>query len=512
MNRIGIDVGGTNTDAVLLQGTNIVASVKTPTTADVTSGIVTALADIIRQSGVDRRSIDAIMIGTTHFTNAVHQGVDLMPVAAIRICLPTGRSLEPFIDWPQRLRDKVYGETFLIEGGYEFDGRPIVPFDADGIRDAARRIRAANLTSVAVTSVFSPLNSACEDQAGEILRQECPNVDITLSHTLGRIGLLERENVALLNASLRHLARKTIRAFTRGIAASGFEAKLYLTRNDGTVMLADTAETFPVLSFASGPTNSMRGAAFLSHIDDAIVVDVGGTTTDIGMLRNGFPREANNVIEIGGVRTLFRMPDLFSLALGGGTLIRSEPLEIGPESTGYELASRGVAFGGDELTATDLAIARGLIELGERSRVAQLPSQLIDAALGAIHAMIEDGVDRIKTAAGDMVLIAVGGGSFLVPDGLEGVSKVHRVRHGEVANAIGAAIAQVSGEADRIFRDIERHEAIDESRQIAEARAVAAGADPATLETVEIEDLPLAYMPGNSVRIRVRVVGDIAQT
>ena len=84
------------------------------------------------------------------------------------------------------------------------------------------------------------------------------------------------------------------------------------------------------MSFASGATNSMRGAAFLSGIAEAVVIDVGGTTTDIGQLRRGFPREANSVVEVGGVRTLFRMPDFFSIGLGGGSVVEREPLSVGP--------------------------------------------------------------------------------------------------------------------------------------------------------------------------------------
>src|SRR5581483_10547705 len=207
------------------------------------------------------------------------------------------------------------------------------------------------------------------------------DVAVTLSHHLGRIGLLERENVALLNAALLDLARRTTRAFTDAIARSGLRAPLYLTQNDGTVMLAEVAARFPVYSFASGPTNSMRGAAFLSKLDDAIVVDVGGTTSDIGCLRHGFPREANNVVEVGGVRTLFRMPDLLSLGLGGGSRVTREPLAIGPASVGFRLTEQALVFGGDVLTVTDVAVAAGLIDLGHRARVASLPKGLVDAAL-----------------------------------------------------------------------------------------------------------------------------------
>ena len=510
MRRVGIDVGGTNTDAVLLDGDAVVHAVKTPTTADVTRGITTALHELLTVTRA-AAPIDAVMIGTTHFTNAVVQRRDLTRVAAVRIGLPASASLPPFVDWPDDLAALVRGEVAMIAGGHEYDGRPIVPFDAHAMREAARRIRAAGIASVGIAAVFSPLNAECETQAAEVLREECPDIAVTLSHQLGRIGLLERENAALLNACLIELARKTTRAFTEALRASGIAAPLYLTQNDGTVMLAEVAEAYPVYSFASGPTNSMRGAAFLSKRDEALVVDVGGTTTDIGSLRHGFPREANSVVEIGGVRTLFRMPDLLSLGLGGGTRVAREPLAIGPTSVGYRLTEQALVFGGDVLTVTDVAVAAGLIDLGDRARVASLPAALVDAALVRIRGMIEEGVDRMKTDAGLVPLIAVGGGSFLVPARLAGVSEVLNVPHQAVANAVGAAIAQVSGEVDQIFQDLTREEAIARARRAAEDKAVAAGADRATINVVEVEDLPLAYLPGNSLRTRVRVVGDIAE-
>jgi N-methylhydantoinase A/oxoprolinase/acetone carboxylase beta subunit len=509
--RIGIDVGGTNTDAVLLEDDAVAAAAKTPTTPDVTTGITRALAALVEQAPAARQA-QAAMIGTTHFTNAVVQRRDLGRVAAVRIGLPSGASLPPFVDWPTDLTDLVRAEVVMLEGGHEFDGRPLVPFDAKGMRAAARRFRAAGIRSVAIAAVFSPLNAACEEEAAAILREECPDAAVTLSHRLGRIGLLERENAALLNGCLVELARRTTRAFTDALRASGIQAPLYLTQNDGTVTLAEVAEAYPVYSFASGPTNSMRGAAFLSKREEALVIDVGGTTTDIGSLRLGFPREANNVVEIGNVRTLFRMPDLLSLGLGGGTIVRHAggSLALGPASVGYRLTEQALVFGGDVLTVTDVAVAAGLIDLGDRRRVAALPAGLVSDSLARIRAMIEEGVDRMKTDAGLAPLIAVGGGSFLVPPRLAGVSEVLNVPHQAVANAVGAAIAQVSGEVDQIFQDLPRAEAIARARRAAEDKAVEAGADRATLTVVEVEDLPLAYLPGNSLRTRVRVVGEIA--
>ena len=206
MRRIGIDVGGTNTDAVLLEEDRVAAAVKTPTTPDVTTGITRALAGLVTQAP-DARGAQAVMIGTTHFTNAVVQRRDLGRVAAVRIGLPSGASLPPFVDWPADLANLVRAEVVMLEGGHEFDGRPLVPFDATGMRAAARRIREAGIRSVAVAAVFSPLNTSGEEEAAAILQEECPDVAVTLSHRLGRIGLLERENAALLNACLIELLR-----------------------------------------------------------------------------------------------------------------------------------------------------------------------------------------------------------------------------------------------------------------------------------------------------------------
>jgi N-methylhydantoinase A/oxoprolinase/acetone carboxylase beta subunit len=137
MRRIGIDVGGTNTDAVLLEDGLVVNAIKTTTTPDVTTGILTALAGLADHPEVAGRTIDGVVIGTTHFVNAVVQRRDLSRVAAVRIGLPASASLPPFCDWPEDLAELVRGEVFMLEGGHEYDGRPIVPFDEIGMRRAA---------------------------------------------------------------------------------------------------------------------------------------------------------------------------------------------------------------------------------------------------------------------------------------------------------------------------------------------------------------------------------------
>jgi N-methylhydantoinase A/oxoprolinase/acetone carboxylase beta subunit len=509
--RIGIDVGGTNTDAVLMAGTEVIAKIKTPTTEDVTSGITTALRHVLETSGTATDQIAGVMIGTTHFTNAVVERKRLEPTAAIRLGLPATAALPPFVDWPDDLADTLGRHAYLVHGGHEFDGREISPLDPEELKGVAAEIREKGITAVAISSVFSPVNTSMEEKAAEIVAAEAPGASVTISSEIGRIGLLERENAAILNACLRPLARQTVAAFRRAIAELGITAPLYLTQNDGTLMSADFAEQYPVLTFASGPTNSMRGAAFLSGLKDAMVVDVGGTTSDVGALTHGFPREASVAVDIGGVRTNFRMPDVYSFGLGGGSLVREEPLRVGPQSVGFRITEQALVFGGETLTTTDVAVAAGVAEIGDPSRVKDLDPALVRATMDRIQEMTEAAVDRMKTSAEPIPVIVVGGGSILVARPVAGASEMVKPLHYEAANAVGAAIGQISGEVDRVYslESRSRTDAIDDAKAEATAKAVAAGADAKTIQIVDVEDVPLTYLPGNATRIRVKAVGDL---
>ncbi|GAA0936493.1 hydantoinase/oxoprolinase family protein [Pseudonocardia zijingensis] len=512
--RIGIDVGGTNTDAVLMDGDRVLAAVKAATTPDVTSGIVTALDGLQAQHPFPPTDVRAVMIGTTHFINALVQARDLAPTAALRLGLPATASLPPMVDWPGRLVDAIAGRAYLAHGGHEFDGRPISPLDEDELRRHADDMAANGVRSVAISSVFSPVNTEFEVRAAEVLADVLgPDVPVSLSHEIGRVGLLERENATIINAALRELAAGIVDGLAASIAGHGISAPLYLSQNDGTLMDVEFARRYPVATFASGPTNSMRGAAVLSGLGTCAVVDVGGTTTDVGVLTGGFPREATVEVSVAGIRTNFRMPDVLSVGLGGGSRVRGSGTDttVGPDSVGYRLTEQALVFGGDVLTATDVAVAAGRVEIGDGSLVAGLDPAAVAAALDRIAADVADVVDRMRISADPLPVVAVGGGSVLLPDSFPGLGTVHRPEHFAVANAIGAAIAQVGGEVDRVFAIApgQRDSAVDEARQEAVDRAVVAGADPATVEIVDFDEVPIPYLPGNATRIRCKAVGDL---
>ncbi len=508
---IGVDVGGTNTDAVLMDGINLAGAVKVPTSADVTTGIVASLTELLHHLPRNSR-VDAVMVGTTHFTNALLEHRDLSPTAVVRLSLPAAHLLPPLVDWPDGLKDAVGGLSYMIGGGHEFDGREIAPLDRAGLRRAVREMRGNGVRAVAVSGVFSPVNSAHEREARDIILEEAPELRVCLSNENGRMGLLERENAAVLNACLGDIAARTIDGIAGALQALGIDAPLYMSQNDGTLMDSEFALSFPVLTISSGPTNSMRGAAYLSGVADGIVVDVGGTSTDVGALVKGFPREAAVAVQLAGVRTNFRMPDMVSIPLGGGTIVEPDPFRMGPESVGYRLTDQALVFGGSTLTTTDLAVADGRASVGDSGMIAGLDPLLVFRAMGEIQRRVEDAIDRVKLSSGDVPVILVGGGSVLISEALGGASTVLRPEHAGVANAIGAAIAQVGGQVERVY-SLEAHgraEAIADCTAAAVARAVAAGADPESTEVVDIDEVPLSYVPSNATLVRVKAVGNLA--
>ncbi|MGF7151840.1 N-methylhydantoinase A/oxoprolinase/acetone carboxylase beta subunit [Sphingomonas zeicaulis] len=510
--RIGVDVGGTNTDAVLMDGRDVVAWTKQPTSPDVARGVAAAVAAVLADGKTDGGAVQALMIGTTHFTNALVERVRLDRVGILRLASPSGEALPPMTGWPGELVDRVGGPIHLLPGGYEVDGREIAPFDEARVRAAAADLFRQGFKAFAITSAFAPLDARMEERAAAIIREVAPDAHISQSHQVGRLGLVERENAAILNAALSGLARQVVDAFGQAAEAIGITAPLYISQNDGTLISAERAAAYPVLTIGSGPTNSMRGAAFLTGITDAIVLDVGGTTTDIGVLVGGFPRESAVSVDIGGVRTNFRMPDTLALGLGGGTRIhQGDALRIGPDSAGYRIGSEAFLFGGDTLTASDVAVAAGRAQFGDVARVASLAPAMIAVIMGQIDRMVEDGIDRMKTARGDATVIAVGGGAFLVPDAVRGAARVIRPPHAGVANAVGAAIAQVGAVVEQIvdYQIEPRDAALDRLRQVAVTRIVAGGGIEESAEIVEIEENALGYLPGRAMQVRIRAAGDL---
>ena len=517
MYKLGIDVGGTNTDAVLLdEERKVVASVKRHTTPDAYAGILAAVRAVLEQAGVDRKEIGQAMLGTTQCTNAIVERKHLAPIGVLRLGAPATVGIPPMVDWAEDLK-KIAVRTAVIGGGFEYDGKELAPFDETAARAFFEDLKAQGVKSVAISCVFSTVRSDHERAAAKLCREVMgEDVHVSISSEIGSMGLIERENATILNAALYRVAQSFTEGFARSLADEGVtNADVYLSQNDGTLMTMEYARKYPILTIACGPTNSIRGASYLSRLQNAVVIDVGGTTTDLGVIQNGFPRESSVAVTIGGVRTNFRMPDVVSIGLGGGSIVRERPdgtVTVGPDSVGYQITEKALVFGGDVCTATDIAVRLGMAELGDRSRTAHLSEAFAQKALAAITALAEDAIDAMKVSSDDVEVILVGGGSLVLPGELAGARTVVKPAEGGVANAIGSAISKVSGTCEQLvdYQVVPREKALERAKAEAVELAVAAGAVRESVEIIDVEDVPLQYYPGNTCRVKIKAAGDLA--
>ena len=215
---IGVDVGGTNTDAVILRGKEVIANVKHPTTPDRTTGVRTAIENVIENlvqshsqpeytSRVDViKCIKRVNIGTTHFVNALIERKNLQKVGVIRLCGSSTRALLPFTDFPEDLRKELDGGYALVQGGYECTRKEIASIDQDEIIRRVEHLWSNGVRNIVISGVFSPLIHDHEVQASEMIRKAYPDVSMTLSHSVSCMLIIRRAvKLLLLMLKLRHL-------------------------------------------------------------------------------------------------------------------------------------------------------------------------------------------------------------------------------------------------------------------------------------------------------------------
>lgn len=544
-------IQGTNTDAVLisLDPVSILASHKAPTTADITTGITNAVQAVIDSYGAHPSSIACVIIGTTHFLNAVIQrSVALKPVSVVRLCggpeQGFGRDLPPFVDFPPDLRAKIESRSCFCHGGYQISGEEISPLDEAEIRDVAKQLAEAQSSNIVISGMYAPMDATQEIQAKKILlgilkqtKSHHSKIRITMSHEISQLGFLSRENAAILNATLRPLAEKTIRGFQKAVKEifKNEPCTLYLTQNDGSVLRAIEAVDLPIRTFNSGPTNSIRGGEFLwraamqeedgagSKREDAlVVVDIGGTTSDSGLLlANGLPMMSSLTSFVGGVRTNFALPAVESIGLGGGSVVRETDggdVIIGPDSVALDLLSKARLFGGETLTTSDVAVAadKGINPFasagGDPARLSDISEDTIRKAGDTARRMLEELIDRTKIQKGPVDVLIVGGGSLIIDasQSFSGVRAIRTVNGGEVANAVGAAISRVSVVVDTVVDTSNQtvKQAQDKVSALAIEKVVVQGAQEGTVEVAEVSILPIQYADSKA-RIVTRAIGEL---
>ena len=323
---LGIDTGGTFTDAVLFdEARGVVAKAKSLTThSDLAEGVGAAVASVLAEAGEPADTIALVSLSTTLATNAMVEGqggrvglvfIGFDPSDAERPDLKAALNGDPVI---------------VVAGGHDAFGEERAPLDLAALAAEVRR-HAPALSAFAVTARFAALNPAHEIAARDLLHREA-DLPVTCGHELSvRLDGPKRALTSILNARLVHLLDALIAATEDRLHALGILAPLMVVRGDGALVTARIARAKPIETIFSGPAASVIGGAFLAGLEDAVVADIGGTTTDVAILRGGRPRLDPDGAVIGGLRTMVEAIAIRTVGLGGDS-------EVGLRSEGVDTA------------------------------------------------------------------------------------------------------------------------------------------------------------------------------
>ncbi|MFW2380725.1 MAG: hydantoinase/oxoprolinase family protein [Acidimicrobiales bacterium] len=330
--RVGIDTGGTFTDASLVNvDGEVVACAKAPTTHDdLIVGVSAALHHVLDAAvaaGVDSEQITSVALSTTLATNAM---VERTGGGAALVVAGFDDSSMARIDGLDRA-----AHVIRIPGGHTAQGRERIALGVEELNAALDVL--GSTESVAVASLFAVRNEAHEVAIRQILGadERTAGLPVTCSHDLsGRLDGPRRASTALANAVLTAPVRRLLDAFERSVRQAGLGVPLVVVRSDGSVMSLPQAIERPVETILSGPAASLLGGIHLAGIQDAVVVDIGGTTTDVAVVSNAIPEPVDDGATVGGVATMVRSPRITTEGLGGDSEVawdeRTSELRIGP--------------------------------------------------------------------------------------------------------------------------------------------------------------------------------------
>lgn len=498
---IGIDIGGTNTDAVIIDPQKIIrASCKIPTETPLENGVKKSIEKLMGISGSTAREIGGIYIGTTHATNAILEAKGLFKVGVIRLAGQRSNTLDPCFKWPELLKQSVLAGHVSVGGGFRCDQIALSPISKTEIKEAIKRLVALGMESLAICGVFSPLSNTQEREAMQIAKELLgDSFPVTISSEIGGMGFVERESAAILNAALKKPMALAFENMEKMKQMLGIQAPLYVTQNDGSIIGLNEAISKPLLTVSSGPTNSFIGGAKLAALDEAIVVDIGGTSADLGVVLSGYPRRSLGQAMIGGIPLNFRMPDVLSLPIGGGSVVRrgGSGFILGPDSLGSRLFKESFSFGGNTLTLTDAAGKTSLMAIEKHVKEA-IPLTVVEAEsiLADAIGKIQDAVRIMRGSKKNLPVIAVGGGAFFLKESADCIPL-----NSGVANAYGASLAEVSCTVDTVVSLENRESALRGVSDDALSGALTKGADRATLRIVDMQVMPYHYVPGKMARV-----------
>jgi N-methylhydantoinase A len=417
--RLGVDVGGTFTDILLIEensGQSFRA--KTPSTPqDQSVGVLNGIRKACAAADITPDAIGPVMHGTTVATNAILEGkgarVGLVTTQGFRQVLQIARSFVPgglagWIIWPKPEPLAALEHTVEAVERIGADGTVVTPLDEDDIRAKLRRLGSAGIQALAVALINSYVDGRHERRIAEIAAEELPGLPVSVSSlVLPELREYERTITTVANGYVQPQVAHYLDNLARKVADNGVSGKLYILRSDGGLASSATAAANPVSMLLSGPAGGVSGAVWAAAqagFTDLLTFDMGGTSTDVALVQDGSPRTGRET-RVGNLTVRGASVDVRTVGAGGGSIAHvpalTRALRVGPQSAGADPGPAAYAKGGTEPTVTDANVVLGY-----------LPTQLAggeisldrDAARVAVATIAEAmGLPTVEAAAAGIV-------------------------------------------------------------------------------------------------------------
>ncbi len=449
--RLGVDVGGTFTDLLLVhEKSGKTWSAKVPSTpADQSIGVVNGMMRVCEYAGIDPATILHVMHGTTVATNTVLTGTGakcgLVTTKGYRQVLQIARSFVPgglggWVIYNKSLPLAPLACTIEADERVSAKGDIVHALDEEQLRVALRELRSKNIEALTVSLINSFANDTHEKRIRDIAGEELPDIPVSLSsEVVPEMQEYERTVTTVANSYVRPRVAKYVRSLKSKLSIKGEDVKLHILRSDGGLASAKASEEFPVNMLMSGPAGGVTGAVWValqSGFPNLLTVDVGGTSTDVALIQNGEPRLRRETT-VGDVTVRASSVDIRTVGAGGGSIAHvpdlTKALRVGPQSAGADPGPAAYNRGGTEPTVTDANIVLGYMPEGQklggdmvldRALSAQAVKKIADAlklsqkdaALGIYNIVNENMVGALRLVSveqgydpRDYALIAFGG-------------------------------------------------------------------------------------------------------
>lgn len=405
--RLGVDVGGTFTDLLLVDETSgRTWRAKTPSTPeDQSIGVLRGIEKACMQAGVELREISRVLHGTTIATNAILEGkgarVGLVTTDGFRQVLQIARSFVPgglagWIIWPKPEPLADLQDTVEVVGRIGADGTEVTPLDEAGARTALTRLAGQGIEALTISLINSYANDAHEQRVAQIAAEVMPGIQVSISsQVLPEMREYERTLTTVANSYVQPQVSRYLSSLSGKLRAAGVDGPLYVLRSDGGLASARVATDNPVSLLLSGPAGGVAGAVWVAEqagFRDFLTFDMGGTSTDVALVQDLTPRVGRETM-VGHLKVRATSVDVRTVGAGGGSIAHVPPLtralRVGPQSAGAVPGPAAYDAGGTEPTVTDANVVLGYLP----SRLAGGEITLNVAAARAAVQTIADSTD-----------------------------------------------------------------------------------------------------------------------